>query len=265
MADGAHHYIVSKDRDCCDTSGEGGYGLRIKRDGVLSGEIWVDSVKKVRSVDSIGILPTGVWSHVVMTFDGITLRLYVNGVQDGETVLSATDTIQASTKNLVVGALSFLDAGVFAFDGAIDDVRIYNRALTAIEISDLFNAIYEDPTLIFYESFENQQAIEINGGVFDSLDSEYVPMFDIQGKQGNAVVIQDRHNLSYPALDNINSATGTISFWFKPDWDETGEMQSFYNLFNVVNVNDAPLLQVSKSNSTSWELIFYKLLFTLSV
>jgi hypothetical protein len=69
------------------------------------------------------------WTHLALTYDSAALRLYVNGVQVASTARSTP--IATSTNALQIGGDSFF--GQF-FQGTIDDVRVYNRALTAAEI-----------------------------------------------------------------------------------------------------------------------------------
>jgi len=75
-------------------------------------------------------LTANIWVHLAATYDGLNERLFVNGVQ----VSSRTQTgpMQTST-----GALRIGGNGVFGeyFQGRIDDVRIYNRALSAAQIT----------------------------------------------------------------------------------------------------------------------------------
>ena len=78
-------------------------------------------------------LPVGVWSHLAATYDGVTLRLFVNGVQVSSRAVSGA--IPAGTGLLRIGGNA-----VWAewFSGLIDEVRVYNRALPAAELqSDL--------------------------------------------------------------------------------------------------------------------------------
>lgn len=74
------------------------------------------------------------WQLVSVVFDGTNVIIYVNGVSKG------TDTIGAPTSSpsniFTIGNRSTSDR---AFDGFIDEVRIYNRALTTAEITDLYN------------------------------------------------------------------------------------------------------------------------------
>ena len=67
-------------------------------------------------------LPVNTWTHLAVTYDGSTLRFYVNGVQTG--ILAQTGTMATSTNPLQIGGDSLF--GQY-FAGIIDEVRIYNR------------------------------------------------------------------------------------------------------------------------------------------
>jgi PKD repeat protein len=79
-------------------------------------------------------LALNTWSHLAATYDGATLRLYVNGTQVDSR--AQTGTIQSSTSALSIGGDSLY--GQY-FAGRIDEVRIYNRALSAAEIQTDMN------------------------------------------------------------------------------------------------------------------------------
>jgi len=82
-----------------------------------------------KGVNGTSALPLNTWSHLAMTYDGTTMRIYINGVQAG----SGAVTGSAATSNspLRIGGNSIW--GEY-FRGLIDEVRIYNRALSATEI-----------------------------------------------------------------------------------------------------------------------------------
>jgi len=77
----------------------------------------------------------GSWHHVVMTYDGQRLMVYRNGISDAPP-LSVTGNITIDTRVLRIGTYR----GITLFNGNIDEVRIYNRALSATEIMANFNA-----------------------------------------------------------------------------------------------------------------------------
>jgi glucose/arabinose dehydrogenase len=82
-----------------------------------------------RSTAGSPALPLHTWSHVAMTYGGGRLRVYVNGVQVGSS--SVTGTIRTSSDPLTIGGST---AWGRWFAGSIDEVRIYNRALTQSQI-----------------------------------------------------------------------------------------------------------------------------------
>ena len=84
-------------------------------------------------VNSLNDYPiNGTWIHVAATYDGSMIRLYVNGVQ--ESSLAANIAIVANGVPLSLGAES---NGGRKFKGALDQVRVYNRALSAQEVAGL--------------------------------------------------------------------------------------------------------------------------------
>ena len=73
--------------------------------------------------------PVGAWTHVALTYDGTTLRLFVNGAEIASR--GASGQITPSSSPLWIGGNS--PFGEY-FAGLIDDVRVYSRALTPTEI-----------------------------------------------------------------------------------------------------------------------------------
>lgn len=79
-------------------------------------------------------LNTNRWMFLACTYDGQTVSVFTNGVQASQ--LARTGSMTVSSRPLVIGAN--LDDGSDYFNGAIDDVRIYNRALSTNEVAQLF-------------------------------------------------------------------------------------------------------------------------------
>ncbi len=79
----------------------------------------------------------GKWWYFVLTYDGSYVKLYVNGILDRE--YNYVSTINISTYSLGIGWGSPEYSGEF-FNGLIDEVRIYNRALSDAEIKALYEA-----------------------------------------------------------------------------------------------------------------------------
>jgi hypothetical protein len=82
-----------------------------------------------RGVSGTAGVPLDSWTHLAATYDGATLRLYVNGTQVATRAI--TGAIRASTGALRIGGNNVWGEW---FAGLIDEVRLYNRALTAAEL-----------------------------------------------------------------------------------------------------------------------------------
>lgn len=88
---------------------------------------------------STSYLTAGQWQHVVLVFnkDGaVNYTFYINGVS--VPIVASVDldnTIYNSSQELIVGAVNHTATGFF--NGLIDEVRIYNRALSATEVKAL--------------------------------------------------------------------------------------------------------------------------------
>ena len=80
-----------------------------------------------------GSLVLGVWSHVVVTRSGSTVRWYVNGMLDSE--FSASVSASVSSLPLVVG-----DGYADGYVGDIDEVAVYDHALSAAQVQAHYDA-----------------------------------------------------------------------------------------------------------------------------
>ena len=86
-------------------------------------------------------LPLNTWTHLAATFDGVNLRLFVGGVRVDSQPVSGS--ITQSVNPLHIGGNAIW--GEY-FAGSIDEVRIYNRALTAAEIATDMSTPVRTPT-----------------------------------------------------------------------------------------------------------------------
>ena len=88
------------------------------------------------------------WHHAALVFDGSSLALYYEGAKVASQTFSATTLVQ-NTDPLRIGCdydrcgfaeIPTNQAGNYLFDGIIDEVKIYNRALSAAEILAEYNS-----------------------------------------------------------------------------------------------------------------------------
>ncbi len=146
---GSWNVIIDKDYDQ--------YGLYIRDDGVVN-FYSIGSFGTI-SLDGITVLETDTWHHTAATYDSATgtARVYVNGHLDGET------TGRYGNINISDGPLRIGDdfSNDTAFDGIIDEVRIWNMARDTTQIQRTLGAplspeyyLTADSNLVGYWPFE---------------------------------------------------------------------------------------------------------------
>jgi len=83
-------------------------------------------------------LSLNTWENVTFTYDGATLNLYLNGVlvssSSGSLILNVS-----GNSGISIGESNQANGYWYYVDGVIDDIGIWNRALTQQEVSDLYN------------------------------------------------------------------------------------------------------------------------------
>ena len=87
---------------------------------------------ELRSISVENVLKAGVFHYVVGTYDGQVMRLYLDGVQVGS--LKISGTVEYGEY------ISFSNPDIETLDGLLDEVGIYNRALIASEIQEIYKA-----------------------------------------------------------------------------------------------------------------------------
>ena len=131
---GADNYILSQGADACTAAS---YALFTASGGV--GFYVFDGTNFVQSpLATAAQVWDGNWHLVAGTYDGATVRLYVDGVEvPPGTATTVTINYTQPNQNFYIGA--YQGSCQFGFAGDVDEVRIFNRALAAGEIHDLFS------------------------------------------------------------------------------------------------------------------------------
>ncbi len=169
-----------------------------------------------------GNLNTGTWYHAALTYDGSTVRLYLDGVEVGSAALTGPiDT--DPTIPVVVGAQPPGAGGRF-FDGLIDDVRILQRAMTPGEIAAIV-AGNQAPVATadsYTISEEEQLVVDVSTGVLaNDTDGDNDPL--------TAVLVDDVSN-------GVLNLAADGSFDYTPALDFAG-IDSFTYRANDGNIN----------------------------
>ena len=201
---------------------------------------YVDSngnfVKAIQSTND------GLKKMVTFIRDGSTLRLYINGTQDNTTSVSGSLNDDA-TAVFKIGTDSFSP-----FAGYIDDVGIWNRSLSAGEVSDLYNGgtgiiftnVFVQPPVVTITNPVNlstitiSNVIEFAGVATDNINLVNVSLhFNGAINQTNSTPINNSqtnftltlsegtHDWFYGAFDNDSQGTNSTGFRFTINTEPT--------------------------------------------
>ena len=136
-SDAARTHIVSDEgQSITDT-----FGLWWETDEDIEFHVWTGDGDAQAEFGDGFLNEPNVWKHLVGTYDGSTIRVYVNAVE-GQTSANLTGTTLDGTAALRIGKRSTDDSGLW--NGQIDEVRIYSRTLTLSEIHTLYAAGLND-------------------------------------------------------------------------------------------------------------------------
>ena len=163
-----------------DVISEGGWVL-----GVMSGNKFYFGIK-TDSIASVNYLQTGAdyftntWYHIAGTYDGLIMRIYVNGVEVASQVPAHDGNIYYRDTYYVIGTYKDFSFN-YPFDGQIDEVRIWNGARSPDEIRanmcKKLNPLSEPKLLDYYHldhssgTFVDDYKGGNNNGVLMNMDS----------------------------------------------------------------------------------------------
>ncbi|MBI2624578.1 LamG domain-containing protein [Candidatus Parcubacteria bacterium] len=252
-----NNYIFSR-RDSADGSG---YSCYINNTNDRLRCLVYDGTTVVGDDDTTTTIVPGRWYHGAATYNGSnTLRVYINGVQ--EATETATVSLPTETVSFLIGIYNSL-AAEYDFNGLIDEVRIYNRALTAQEVKQLYlagaahvntsqNIRFRDSSLVGEWSFDGadvsfaankayDRSGQGNDGTITNMSTSTAPAI---GKLGQALSFDGSDDyVSCPADGTnvlgqlISSFTkGSISFWFKASNTNRGALFSVSKSTDAFNV-----------------------------
>ncbi len=209
---GAEETIVSKELIFkLDISATAGNVARF-----MTGNSW-------SGLHSTTVLSTGTWYHIVGTYDGVTKKIYINGALEASTAL--TGNITTNTRSVQIGSYDSSGTPTAFLTGAIDEVRVYNRALSAEEVANLYRLTAPtgtDTGLVGYWSMNGQDTTATtaydrsgaaNSGTLTNGPTKVI------GKLGQALNFDGTDDYvnagSATIIDNLTNLS--ICAWVNPD------------------------------------------------
>ncbi len=148
-------WVKTEDLDS-DVLDSGRFGIKV-RDGFLWGQAQVGGI--IRKTESIA-LPTESWFHLILTWDEKKLRLFLNN-QEASVPINTNGKLTGSGTLYLGGRNGITES----FEGMIDDLRIFDQALSAAQRQEVYN--FADPPLIAYFGEEYSYAVESIKGPTD--------------------------------------------------------------------------------------------------
>jgi hypothetical protein len=107
------------------------------------------SVRTNTSLVTVQSVPINQWTHIAATYDGVHIRIYTNGTLSG--AKDHFTGIFPGTATLGIGAIpsaSPTAASFWPFNGLLDEISLYNRALTDGEIQAIYRADFVGKCLV---------------------------------------------------------------------------------------------------------------------
>jgi hypothetical protein len=172
-------------------------------------------------------LPNDTWTHIAIVFTNNTANFYINGLLD----YSSPYTLNVTLDKLSIGSKYFSNEynESYPFTGYMDDLRIYNKALTDTDIYNLY-ALFIHPNM--YLSFENGLSDiinEINPANFPEINiSNANKKYGIQSLRVNSGKYLA---YNYPLVKNTNVLSFTACAWFNADNFST--LQTIFSLYGA--------------------------------
>ena len=185
-------------------------------------------------------LATNTFAHLAATYDGATVRLYVNGAQVGSK--AATGNIAASTNPLQIGGDSIY--GQY-FAGTIDEVRIYNTALTQSQIQ-------ADMSLPIGSLSSDNEAPSTPTDVIatavtrSEIDLAWTPSTDNVGVAGYTIFrngSQVGTVTTYPSFQDIGLSPDTAYTYTVSAYDAAGNISAQSSAANATTLSASNLFQ----------------------
>ncbi|NOQ55625.1 MAG: hypothetical protein GQ477_02340, partial [Nanohaloarchaea archaeon] len=190
--DDISHIAGYNDKKLIISKGQDAYALEMSLDGsTLKG--YINNSEITASVSA----PLE-WHHYALTYNGSNQKLYLYGNQTNST--SLTGNINTNANNLTIGKY---------FNGIIDEVRIYNRALTAEEINASYNAgLYRleanltdlEEGAYTYTAYAQDEMGNLNNTETRTLTVDTIPPYSINTCQSLTI-----ENGIYELVGNVSS------------------------------------------------------------
>jgi len=218
--------------------------------GNLNVDFGGGGVSSINRWDTGYLPPINQWTQVIYTYDGAGGTLYVNGDYESSTSKGVGSNV-ASPGNLRIGSDS---SGVrYLFKGSIDEVAIYDKALTSEEVQHLYNqGVYEKkiccvaPATFWADMDGNPIAEADLGDRVKLIQTNTVAPGYFEIKEGDEGWFNgdDDIRVGLNNISGVDDSGDLVGIWeiTPEDLEKTGDYDNFYFKVNDVDESEDPLV-----------------------
>ncbi len=169
-------------------------------------------------------VPNEEWQFIAVTWDGTILKFYRNGILEGNSTRQGSLTTPVLAQ---IGSGEETHTSGNYWKGAIDEVRIYDRALPEKEIHELFDGSNDVLDGIVghwkFDGKTNDTSGNGNHGIYQGNKTQFV-----EGKHGNALHFDGDDHVDLPSLPEFSEAL-SFTAWVKLDRATLDNSREIFN------------------------------------
>lgn len=201
-------------------------------------------------VEAVSVLEQGKWRHIAGVYDGATMRLYIDGVLVQSKSHSSGGDLDSYSAHMVTMGNSV--SGYRQFNGLLDDVRVYSRALSVGQIARLYGLVGHwkldgsSGTTASDSSGSGNDGTH-NGGVTVNAVGPYPGVGDAAAEYDGINDHTDLPDLGFDFSDGFAAA-----FWFNP----ASVPSSSYGFVGISNGRNADDISVGWKAGSGMGLSF---------
>jgi alpha-tubulin suppressor-like RCC1 family protein len=175
----------------------------------------------------------GLWHHVAITFDASNVKMYIDGSLDASSTPTISSLSTTNSMPLEVGKLSDQASNAHFFKGLLDEIRIYNIALTGPEITNIFNNDIEQFTKVTLGA-DHSIAIDNSGKLWGMGSNKFNQITASANIQVSTPIIIDQNNMWSDIASGFFHNLGITAMGNLYSWGKNFQGQCGLGHFNPV-------------------------------
>jgi hypothetical protein len=204
------------------------------------------------AITGIRTLTPETWYHIALTWDGTNYAVYTNGIEDVNGSYTGLTTLNTIAD---IGNTGNTSSRNEAFNGIIDEVRVYNRALSANEVQALFN---DAPSIankieIFeiWDYNEPANPNDLRHFFFTAIETDStVNLVEVNTPAGDTFTIPNDVNTQLGDIQTRHSVDNNTHLWeYEAEFNDVAELDNYGDGTYTITVH---YLDDSNGQTTVW-------------